>query len=65
MTSVFTQSVIAISERAFSSLMEEYQFYVDQFMLEYPGLTVDFYVKKNMKNDKKSKVYVKVSSENR
>ncbi len=31
-------------------------------MKEYPGLVVDYYVKQVRKDDKKSKVYISVSS---
>lgn len=59
---MFSQSVVGISENAFNSLKDEFIYNVENFVKEYPGLVVDSYVRKVRKNDKKSKVYVHVSS---
>jgi hypothetical protein len=38
---------------------------VDNFKQEYPDIIVDFYVRQVFRNDKKSRVFITVSSENR
>jgi hypothetical protein len=64
-SSVFSQPIIAVGLKAFESLKDEFNYHVDNFKLEYPDLIVDFYVRQVFRNDKKSRVYITVSSENR
>jgi hypothetical protein len=64
-TSLFTQSIVAIDKRAFESLKWEFDYNAENFRIEFPSLIFDCYERKANKNSKKSKVYIHVSSQNR